>query len=167
RLARFGRMLAPRAGAAGEPSASVLAGLLAARPFYASALDEGGAAGGVRPFESVADLRRAADHLTELALRIAIADALGADLIALSRQPEPRPDLDDTPRTALVRLLSSGVLDAAPLSAAELEAFRRRDLRGEHARDLALSAMSAALDRAEVVESRDRLPHLVDGWLAD
>lgn len=125
RLGRMARLLAPRAITAGDPSGSVLDALLRARPLYTEALDSPDASG-VRPFRSLHDLRRAAEHLTELAARIALADALGVDLLAMAMVPEPRPELDDHARTALARLLAGGDLDAAPLSAAELTAAARR-----------------------------------------
>ncbi len=125
RLGRMARLLAPRAITAGDPSGAVLETLLRARPLYTEALDDPDA-DGVRPFRSLQDLRRAAEHLTELAARIALADALGVDLLAMAMVPEPRPELDDHARTALARLLAGGELDAAPLSPAELAAAARR-----------------------------------------
>lgn len=125
RLGRMARLLAPRAITAGDPSGAVLEALLRARPLYTEALDDDDAVG-VRPFRSLQDLRRAAEHLTELAARIALADALGVDLLAMAMVPEPRPELDDHARTALARLLAGGELDAAPLTQAELAAAARR-----------------------------------------
>jgi hypothetical protein len=125
RLGRMARLLAPRAITAGDPSGQVIEALLRARPLYTEALDDSDAVG-VRPFRSLQDLRRAAEHLTELAARIALADALGVDLLAMAMVPEPRPELDDHARTALARLLAGGELDAAPLTQAELVAAARR-----------------------------------------
>jgi hypothetical protein len=125
RLARMAHLLAPRALTAGEPTQAVLEALLAARPLFSETLDEPAGAG-ARPFRSVTDLRRAAEHLTELAGRIALADALGVDLLAVAQVPEPRPELDDHARTAVVRLLAGGELDAAPLGPAELDAMVAR-----------------------------------------
>ena len=72
------------------------------RPWFARAADQPPGAG-VRPFESLADLRRAAEVLAVLALRIAVAERLG---IVLTDGPraEDRPPLDAYARTALARL---------------------------------------------------------------
>lgn len=125
RLARMARLLAPRALTAGDPSHAVLEALLAARPLFDESLEQP-PAGGARPFHSLHDLRRAAEHLTELAARIALADALGVDLLAIAQVPEPRPELDDHARTALARVAAGGELDAAPLAPAELDALIQR-----------------------------------------
>lgn len=168
RLARMAHLLAPRALTAGEPTQAVLEALLAARPLFPEALDEPAGAG-ARPFRSVADLRRAAEHLTELAGRIALADALGVDLVAMGQAPEPRPEIDDHARTALVRLLAGGELDAAPLGPAELEAMVARlsaegrlDA-GERARAVRAVAELAAQHRIGL--AAPILARLVASWL--
>ncbi|HKE15636.1 MAG TPA: DUF6178 family protein [Kofleriaceae bacterium] len=170
RLGRMARLLAPRAITAGEPSGAVLESLLRARPLYAAVLDDPEAAGGVRPFQSLHDLRRAAEHLTELAARIALADALGVDLLAMKQVPEPRPELDDHARTALARMLGGGELDAAPLEPAELDAIARRlapaGRLGEEARARALRAIGVLATTHRIALPPAILSRLVDGWLA-
>jgi hypothetical protein len=171
RLARFARVLAPRSATAGDRSSAVLAALLAARPFFPRVLDEPESAEGVRPLASLEDLGRVARHLSALALRIAVADALGVDLVAMREAPEPRPELDDHVRTSLVRHLGGGELDPAPLSAGEIERFRTGPLSAgtlsEEARTNAGRALLATLDRAGVVAGRDILPALLGQWLRD
>ncbi|HWM85960.1 MAG TPA: DUF6178 family protein [Kofleriaceae bacterium] len=167
RLGRMARLLAPRSVTAGEPSDVVLEALLRGRPLLAEVLDGDGA--GVRPFQSLRDLRLAAEHLTELATRIALADALGVDLVAMTQVPEPRPELDDHVRTALARLIAGGELDAAPLSPAELEALVRRfepgGQLGREARDLAQRAAGELVSRNRIAVPPAILARLVDGWL--
>ncbi len=65
---------------------------------------------GMRPFESQADLRRAGELLTGLTMRIALVERLGVDVVAMGQTPEPRPELDDYIRTALVRAAVGGEL---------------------------------------------------------
>ncbi|HTM21477.1 MAG TPA: DUF6178 family protein [Kofleriaceae bacterium] len=164
RLTGFARAIARRAATAGEPMISLRAALAAERPMFPREMDQPAGAGG-RPFESTADLRAAARGLTELALRIAIAETLGADLVALAGQPQPRPDLDDFARTALARMLAGGALDAAPLSPEEL-ARLPRTLPAD-ARGAAAAALDRHLDAAQVGAGRDLVPQLVARWLDD
>jgi hypothetical protein len=168
RLARMARLLAPRALTAGDPSHAVLEALLAARPLFDESLEQPPAAG-ARPFRSLQDLRRAAEHLTELAARIALADALGVDLLAIAQVPEPRPELDDHARTALARVAAGGELDAAPLAPAELDALIRRfsadgrlpdDVRAEAARAIAELAARQQLAVPSAILTR-----LTGAWL--
>lgn len=172
RVSRYARAIAARAATAGEPSVSVLEALSGPRPFYPTALDDAAAVkadAGVRPFETLDDIRRVAEHLTRLALRIAIAGSLGVDLLAIGELPDPRPELDDHVRTALVRSCGSGELEAAPLTAAEIAAFRDRAFRDGDipgaVREGALAALIARLDAAGIVAGREFLPGLVTGWL--
>ena len=168
RLGRMARLLVPRAITAGEPSQSVLEALLRARPLYAGALDDprGDRA---RPFASLAELRRAAQHLTDLAARIALADALGVDLVAMAQAPEPRPELDDHVRTALARLLGAAdeaALDAAPLAPAELE--RARDALARLDADGRVRALKALLDlaaREDIAVTPELMSRLATRWL--
>jgi Family of unknown function (DUF6178) len=123
----------------------------------------------VRPFQSLLDLRRAAEHLTELAARIALADALGVDLLAMAQVPEPRPELDDHARTALARLLGGGELDAAPLAVAELEAALGRFAAGgrlnDDARAAALSALADLAAAHRIAMPPAILSRLAESWL--
>ena len=121
RLAKVAASLAPRATTADDRSAAVVTALCAPRPWLARVIDDPPTTG-VRPFETTADLRRAAEVLAELAIRIAVAERLGVVLTAMKDVPEPRPALDDHGRTALVRWLASGELTGGALSPGELAA---------------------------------------------
>ncbi|HTE52332.1 MAG TPA: DUF6178 family protein [Kofleriaceae bacterium] len=168
RLSRMARLLAPRALTAGDPSQAVLESLLGVRPLLSGSLDEPPVTG-ARPFRSLADLRLAAEHLTELAGRIAIADALGVDLLAMALVPEPRPELDDHARTALARLLGGGELDAAPLQPAELEAVVRRfspaGRLGDDARAEVVRAVAELSARHRIALAPAFLARLSASWL--
>jgi hypothetical protein len=170
RLARMARALAPRAGAAGEPDGSVLAALLRQRPWYATALDSPPGMD-ARPFASMDDVRRVAEALTRLALRIAVVDALGIDLLALAERPAPRPTLDDYVRTALVRAALGQPFAAAPLEPSDVLALCRTGLEQGRltaaARDAAARGVLTSLDRAQVTAGRHLLPGLLEAWLAD
>jgi hypothetical protein len=169
RLARLARGLAPRAATAGDPATATVAALLGARPWMSRVLDQPPHTD-VRPFESQADLRRAAEVLARLALRIAIAEALGVDLAAIGQAPEPRPALDDHARTALVRAMLGEPLTSAPLDDATLRRFRATAFSGaelaEPAEDRARTALNARLDQAGIT-ARDQLVPLIAGWLGD
>ena len=170
RLGRMARLLAPRSLTAGEPSQSVLEAMLRARPLFPTALDDPPGAD-LRAFRQMADLRRVAAHLTDLAARIALADALGVDLLAVAQAPEPRPELDDHVRTALARRLAGGELDAAPLEPDELDRLRRGALDSGR---LSLADRAAALRALVELAARNRiavagevLTRLVAAWLDD
>ncbi|MCP4446812.1 MAG: hypothetical protein GY811_15910 [Myxococcales bacterium] len=169
RLARFARMLAPRAMSADSDTQLLLEAVLSKRPFFPESLSETGATS-MRPIESRADLQAIADSLKSLALRIAIADALGVDLAALAAHPEPRPGLDDFARTALLRAAGGKVASAAPLQQSELDAFRDQvSVAGLSAgdRETASMALVSLLDEAGVVEARDSLETLINTWLGE
>lgn len=170
RLARYARMIAVRAMTAGEPSQSVLEAVLARRPFYPVVLDDPSSSS-MRPIESLADLKVIADHLKELALRIAVADALEVDLDALAERPDPRPQLDDYVRSALLRACIAKAdeeFSPAPLRVSELEEFRKSlsdtGISQEN-RDRAAQRLVALLDARGVVEARDSLALLSEAWL--
>ena len=169
RLARLARALAPRAATAGEPAASALAAVLGARPWFARALDQPPAAG-VRPFESQADLRRVAEVLARLGLRIAIAETLGVDLIAAAGAATA-PALDDHARTALVHGMLGAAPSAAALDDAALRRFRATCFTGaalaDDAQERALAALTRRLASAGVAAAEDQLAVLVTGWLRD
>jgi hypothetical protein len=158
--------LATRSKIADEPSPEVLAALLGARPFFPRVLED---KDGVRPFESMADLKRVADHLGELAARADFAEALGADLAAMSDAPEPRSTIDDYARTAVVRYLASGSFDATPVSQAELQQFLRHSMNDgeltEPARRLAAQGLASWLDIAGVRHHREIYPTMLSHWL--
>jgi hypothetical protein len=169
-LARLARGLAPRAATAGEPVTATLAALLGARPWMARALDQPPGPG-VRPFESHGDLRRVAEVLARLGLRIAVVEALGVDLLAMASAPEPRPALDDHARTALVHAMLDEPLRAAPLDDAALDRFRAGCFDGAALADAAQERAEAAIARclaaAGVAAAADSLAALVAGWLRD
>ena len=170
RLGRMARLLAPRSLTAGEPSQSVLEAMLRARPLFPTALDDPPGAD-LRAFRQMADLRRVAAHLTDLAARIALADALGVDLLAVAQAPEPRPELDDHVRTALARRLAGRELDAAPLEPDEFDRLRRGPLDSGR---LSLADRAAALRALVELAAQNRiavagevLTRLVAAWLDD
>jgi Family of unknown function (DUF6178) len=170
RLARMARALAPRAVAAGEPDGSALAALLRPRPLYATVLDSPPGMD-ARPFASMEDVRRVAEMLTRLALRIAVVDSLGVDLLALAERPAPRPTLDDYVRTALVRAALGQPFAATPIEPSDVLALCRTRLDqgrlSAAARDSAARGVLTSLDRAQVTAGRHLLPGLLDAWLAD
>ena len=163
-LGRLARALAPRAAAAGDADAALIGALLGARPWYPRHLDDTGETG-IRPFESRDDLRRAAEALTRLALRIAAADALGADLLAEPAEGE-RPEVDDHLRTALARAALGDALSPAPLALAELAALAELSAGGDWDRacERASQAFDAHLDRAAITGGREFVPQLLRGW---
>jgi hypothetical protein len=170
KLAKLAQSLAARSATAGNPAQALVAGLSSPRPLFSRAAEQPPAEG-LRPFESQADVRRAAELLTQLAARIALVESLGVNLIAMGQLPEPRAALDDHVRTALVRAMTGGELSSAALSQAELAAWRAAALAGG-----AITALARAAARTAV---RDRLASvgvklaeepqkvLVEGWLAD
>ncbi len=171
RLARFAHLISPRAVAASDPASSVLAALLRARPWLAGELSDPARPGELRPFESLDDVRRAAEFLTGLALTIAVVDALGVDVLASGEMPEPRPSLEAYIRTALVRAMAGGDLATAPLQHSEVERFRERATAGgvlsPAARTRAAEQLYEALDAANVTNGREHLPSLLDTWLGE
>lgn len=167
RVARFAKMIAPQALTAGEPSIQVLEALLGKRPFFPVVLEEAGSAQ-VRPIESRKDIATIAEHLRILALRTAIATALDVDLLALAQKEEPRPQLDDFARTALLHATLGDDIATTPLTAADLGRFRSDTLQdgamSPDTRRDAYDKLLAVLDAAGVSEARDALPKLVDSW---
>lgn len=170
KLARLARSLAPRVVTAGESTNALMSALCNPRPFFPRELDRPPGAG-VRPFESLDDVRVVAEELTRLTLRVAIASALGVDLLAMAHKPEPRPALDDHVRTALVHAMLGPGFSATPLTTGDLA--RLRDVafvQGElemAARHRATQALLAHLDSAAITAARDHLPELVVGWFRD
>ncbi|HWO23091.1 MAG TPA: DUF6178 family protein [Kofleriaceae bacterium] len=169
KLARLARALAARAVTAGSPVRELVAGLCSPRPLFARAADEPPAPG-LRPFESQADLRRAGELLTALTLRVALAEGLGVDVVALGQAPEPRPALDDIIRTALARVAIGGALSAGALSQAELVALRRAMPDGTlpaAARAAGEAAVRQRLDAAQLSAGGAVLGRLVAGWYGE
>ncbi len=170
KLARLGRGLAVGAITAGAPATPVVDALIQLRPWMSRELDQPPERG-VRPFESQADVRRVAETLARLTVRIAVAESLGVELATIAQLPEPRPRLDDHVRTALVRVLGGGLPSPGPLTSAELRAFRTGAFTGatlaDDAGERAQAVIARQLERAGVVAGRDQLPALVAGWLGD
>ena len=166
-LGRLARALAPRARSAGDGDGALLGGLLGARPWYPRHLDAKGETG-IRPFESKLDLRRAAEALTKLALRIAIADSLGVDLV--DPQVAEEPALDDYLRTALARAAVGGELSPAPLSGDELRALAALAADGALAADAraqASAALSDHLAATGITAGAEFLHELTAAWLEE
>jgi hypothetical protein len=170
KLSRLARSLAPRAATAGSPTRELVAGLVSHRPLFSRAA-ELPPADGLRPFESQADLRRAAELMTQLAARVALVESLGVNLVAMAAQPEPRPALDDHVRTALVRAMAGGEFSAAALRQAELAAWRAGSVIAGSitppARIAARGAIKGRLATAGVKLADEQQAILVDSWLAD
>jgi hypothetical protein len=169
KLARLARALAARSVTAGSPARELVAGLISPRPLFARAADEPPAPG-LRPFEAQADLRRAGEILTGLTLRVALAEGLGVDVVALGQAPEPRPALDDVIRTALARAAIGGELSGDALSQPELVALRRAMPGGAlpaAARAAGLAAVRRRLGAAQLSAGGPVLDRLVDGWFRD
>jgi hypothetical protein len=165
RLARLARQLAPRAATAGESDAAILEAVLAPRPFFPMALED--RVGEIRPFESRRDVAQVADRLRRLTARIAIAGALGVDLIAVGDAPEPRPELDDYARTALAQFAGGGELDAAALTTADLERFIEAGKAGDERLEAAVAAVSDRLGAENIAIDRDVVADLIRDWFRE
>lgn len=170
KLARLAQSLATRAATAGSPARELVAGLSSPRPLFARAA-ELPPADGLRPFEAQADVRRAAELMTQLAARVALVEGLGVNLVAMAQAPEPRPALDDHVRTALVRAMAGGEFSAAALRQAELAAWRASAVAAgaltPAARAIARKVVRERLAAAGVKLADEQQAILVDGWLAE
>ncbi len=170
KLARLAKALAQRSVNAGSPAKELVAGLCSPRPLFSRAADEPPIAG-MRPFESLLDLRRAGEILAGLTVRIALVEGLGVDVIAMGQAPEPRPSLDDHIRTALARAVVGGHLTGEALSQNELTELRDAGMVDgaltPAARKAGHSAISVRLGAAQLSASAVVLIKLVDGWLDD
>lgn len=167
RLGRLARAVAPRAATAEAPAPAMLAALAELRPRMSRELDDPPGPG-ARPFERQADLRRVAEELTRLTVRIALAEALGVRLVAMAELPEPRPGLDDHVRTAMVRVLADGELASGALTADELAAARRVLHQGQLPAAARARVQAAVLGLCDAEQTRAAGPHLlglVDRWL--
>jgi hypothetical protein len=159
--------LAVRAVTAGAPADAVIKAVRAPWPMLACAVDDPPASG-ARPFSATADIRRATDVLARLAVRIALVEHLGVDLVAMAERPEPRPALDDHARTAVARVALGGELAASPLTAAELDQLRALIVDGKLAVAARVRALAAINDWANRRGFAALNPGaLVEGWLAD
>jgi hypothetical protein len=179
-LAKLAAALAPRAGTAGQPARDLVAALSSPRPLFARVADvdppaRGGTSPrkpviGMRPLESLADVRRAGEILAGLTIRIALVEGLGVDVVAMQQAPEPRPELDDHIRTALARAVAGGELRGEALSQAELQTLRGGFEAGklrDSARNAGHEAIRKRLGAAQLTASGPVLARLVDGWLDD
>jgi hypothetical protein len=168
KLRKLAEGLAVRAATAGPPADAVVAALRQAWPMLATIADDG-ASPGARPFESTADLRRAAELMTRLAVRVTLVEGLGVDLVAMASMPEPRPALDDHARTAIARAAAGGELSGAALEQGELERFRRTIAAGtiDEAARLRAQAQVASLLARTGLPSREVAAQLVDEWLGE
>jgi hypothetical protein len=169
RVARLAQALAARSVTSGSPTRELVAGLCSPRPLFARAADELPAPG-MRPLESQADLRRAGELLAGLALRVALVESLGVDVVAMGQAPEPRPALDDHIRTAIAHVVIGRPFSGDALSQAQLTALRRAmpgGRLGDASRQAARTAVEARLARAQLATPSSVLARLVDGWLDD
>jgi hypothetical protein len=170
KLAKLATALAPRSLTAGSPAKELVAALCSPRPLFGRAADDPPVPG-MRPFESQADLRRAGEILTGLTIRIALVEGLGVNVIAMGQAPEPRPELDDHIRTALVRAIVSGELRGEALTQAELQQLRRTAFEDEKllpaARRRAFDAIKVRLGEAQLAASGIVLARLVETWMDD
>ena len=170
KLARLAQALAPRSLTAGSPAKELVAALCSPRPLFACAADEPPTTG-LRPFEAIADLRRAGEILTSLTVRVALVESLGVDVVAMGQAPEPRPSLDDHVRTALARAVVGGAFRGEALSQAELTAMRDRGMSDgaltAAARAAGHEAIKQRLDAAQLAASGPLVTRLADAWLDD
>jgi hypothetical protein len=164
-VAKLARVLAPRAGRAEEPWASLLVGLLRQRPQLARALDTPPDVGS-RPFASVADVRAATDALAILAAQVTVVrDALGVD----PRPLGPAVTLGDVGRTALVRALLEGQARFANLSSEEVRRFAASLEDGRlptAARDSAEDAFRRLLEDKKI-DPPQEFAAVLSGWIGD
>lgn len=173
RLAKLALALAPRAATAEAPTREVVTQLASPRPLWPRQADDPPGTG-VRPLESLADLRRASELLRALTQKIALAERLGVDLLASARAPEPRPSLEGHLRTALLRAAGGGALDAAPLTTVELERARRAAFAGgaltaiarERCHDAVVATFDAGAGPSAASPPLPDLPALIDDLLA-
>jgi hypothetical protein len=169
KIARLAQALAARSLTAGSPTRELVAGLCSPRPLLSRAADEPPQPG-LRPLESQADLRRAGELLAALALRVALVESLGVDVVAMGQAPEPRPSLDDHVRTALAHVAIGEPFSGDALTQAQLTALRRAmpgGVLGATQRGAARTAVEARLARAQLATPSGVLGKLVDGWLDD
>jgi Family of unknown function (DUF6178) len=175
RLAKLALALAPRTATAEPPARDVVAALSSPRPLWPRSADvgppvAGAPTTGVRPFESLADLKRAAFVLSGLTVRVALVEGLGVDLLAMARSPEPRPTLETHLRTALLRAMGGGAWTSQALSAAELAAARTRAFADDGtltqlARRRAHEAVAQSLPPEQLLAGAAALPRIVDDLL--
>ena len=169
RLSRIAAAVSRHSSSAGEPTATVIATLLGPRPLFAGELDDPSRAES-RPLATLADVARVATLLAEFALRLAIANAIEVNTVALAEQ-EPGHLVDDYIRTALVRTLAGGALTPAPLAASELASFHARAVVDEKltdaARELVADKLGTLLADAKILDARNLVVGLASAWAND
>jgi hypothetical protein len=170
KLARLAVALAPRSITAGSPARELVSALCSPRPLFARAADDPPVPG-VRPFEAVADLRRAGELLTQLTVRVALVESLGVDVLAMGQAPEPRPSLDDHIRTAIARVAGGGELGGDALTQRELTQLRDHGMAAgkltPRARNAALATVRGLLGASQLEASGPIVARLVEGWIGD
>lgn len=171
RLAKLALALAPRAATAESPARDVVAALSSPRPLWARVADQPPATG-VRPFDSLADIKRGTEVLSALTVRLALVESLGVDLLAMARAPEPRPSLETYLRTALLRAMASGRWRGGAIPAAELAELHGRAFAGARggaltaaARRRAHDAVAQSLGAEQLLAGATALPVIVDELL--
>lgn len=169
RLAKLALALAPRAATAESPARDVLGALASPRPLWSRAADQPPAPG-VRPFDSLADIKRSTEVLSALTVRLALVESLGVDLLAMARAPEPRPTLETFLRTALLRAMATGRWRGGAIPAAELAEVRRRAFNDAGsltaaARRRAHETVAQSLGAEQLLAGAATLPTIVDELL--
>jgi hypothetical protein len=170
KLATLARGLAPQSPLAPSPIRECFAALVSPRPMFSRLADLPPSAG-LRCYESLADLRRGAQLVALLAARTALVEVAGVSVPALSKQPEPRPGLDDLIRTALIRAMIGGRFDATALGHAELNTWRDQALTSGRVNDAlritALETVARTLRQAQAALAPEQVTALCEGWLGD
>lgn len=167
-LGRLAKALLPRAQTAGEPARDVCVALALPRPLLARCADRPPMPG-LRPIESSDDVRRLSEVLSQLTARIALAEGLGVNLVAMAELPEPRAALDDHIRTAIARMLGGGTWAGHALSAEEVHAVRAFCRAGipAHAVARVEAEVAAALARADARVADPHVHSLCVSWCRD
>ena len=172
-LARLATALAPRSVTAESKTTSLIAGLCSPRPLLTREIEDPPQSG-MRPFESMADIRDVSGRLGELTLMVAVVESLGVNLIAMGQRPEPRPSLDSHLRTALARAAIGGVFSTQALSQTEVSELLQAAFAGGHltseARGLATAHALAYISPMHLADSpadRARAEAVIKRLLAD
>jgi Family of unknown function (DUF6178) len=151
-----------------SPAREVVGALSSPRPLWAKIADRP-AGVGVRPFESLADVRRGTEVLSGLTVRVALVEQLQVNLLAMAQAPEPRPSLEDHLRTAMARAAMDGTWRSAALSATEVEVLRRDGFVDgaltSEARRRCHDAVAASLGAEQLLAGAATLPAIVDELL--
>lgn len=144
RLRRLATPLAQRTTTLESPCKEVIAAVAAQRPLFPKVADSTPRPG-LRPIETVSDIRVLAEHCGYAAIAVAFAEALGVDVGALAATAEPRPSLEQYLRTAVANALLERDFCATPLGLVDVEGLRAGPL-GEGR--VASAARARVLERA-------------------